>query len=98
MFCDSITSIRAGFQSPYCECVPQGVDRGAWKACSTREADLLGNVVECGFGIMQQQRAPPQGNEHVIIQWRKGAPPLEVLFQASLRGLVKGNEAALPEL
>jgi len=67
---------------------------GRGRPCSTREADLLGNVVECGFGIMQQQRAPPQGNEHVIIQWRIGAPPLEVLFQAGLRSLVKGNEAA----
>src|ERR1017187_351155 len=98
MFCNSITSIRAGFQSPYGERVPQGMDRGAWKACSTREADLLGNVVECGFGVMQKQWAPPQGNEYVIIQGSIGAPPLEVLLHAGLRSLVKGNETAFTEL
>jgi len=46
---------------------------------------------------MQKQRAPPQGYEYVIIQWRIGAPPPEILFQASLCGLVKGNEPALSE-
>jgi hypothetical protein len=39
------------------------------------EADLLDDVVKCGFGVMQQQCAPPQGNEHVIIEWGIGAPP-----------------------
>jgi hypothetical protein len=47
------------------------MDCGAWKARSTREANLLDDVVKCGFGVMQQQRAPPQRNEHVIIQWGK---------------------------
>ena len=63
-----------------------------------RKADLLGNVVKCDFGIMQQQRAPSQGNEEVIIQWRIGAPPFEVFFQARLGGLVKGNQTAFTEL
>jgi hypothetical protein len=74
------------------------MDRGAWKVGSTREPDLLGDIVECGFGVMQKQRPSSQGNEHVIIQWRKGASPLKVLFQASLRCLVKGNESAFAEL
>jgi len=53
---------------------------------------------EMRFGVMQQQRPPPQGNEHVIIQWGIGAPPQEVLFQAGLCGLVKRNEPAFAEL
>src|SRR6266849_1441022 len=98
MLCDSIPAIRAGLQRPYCERVPKGMDCGPRKPWSTREADLLDDVVECGFGVMQQQRAPPQGNEHVIIQWGIGAPPQEVLFQAGLCGLVKGNEPAFAKL
>ena len=98
MLCDSITAIWAGFQRPYCERVAKGMDCGTWKPRSTREADLLDDVVACGFDVMQQQRAPPQGNEHGIIQWGIGAPPPEVLFQASLCGLVKGNEPAFAEL
>lgn len=74
------------------------MDCGAWKPNAAREADLLDYVVECGFGVMQKQRAPPQGNEYVIISWGIGAPPPEVLFQASLSGLVKGNETAFAEL
>ena len=74
------------------------MDCGAWKPRSTREADLLDDVVKCGFGVMQQQRAPPQRNEHVIIQWGIGAPPQEVLFQAGQCGLVKRNEPAFAEL
>jgi hypothetical protein len=74
------------------------MDRGAWKVGATREVDLLGDVVECGFGVMQKQRPSSQGNEHVIIQWRKGAPLLEVLFQASMGCLVNRNETALAEL
>jgi hypothetical protein len=54
MLRDSIPAIRASFQRPYCERVAKGMDRGAWKVGSTREADLLGDVVECGFGVMQQ--------------------------------------------
>jgi len=78
--------------------VTQGMDRGAWKVGSTRESDLLGDVVECGFGIVQKQRPSSQGNEHVIVQRRKGTPSLEVLFQAGMRSLVKGNELALRNL
>ena len=98
MLCDSIAAIRAGFQSPDCERVAKGMDCGAWKPRSPREADLLDDVVECGFGIMQQQRAPPQGDEDVIIQWGIGTPPQEVSFQANLSGVVNGYETTLAEL
>ena len=74
VLCDSVPAIRAGFQRPYCECVAKGMDCGSRKPHSTREADLLDDVVKCGFGVMQQQCAPPQGNEHVIIEWGIGAP------------------------
>src|ERR1017187_8871038 len=98
MFGDPIPAVRAGFQCPYCERVPQGVNRGAWESRSARKADLFDYVVEGGFSVVQKYRAPPQGNEHVIIQWSVGTPPLEVLFQGSLSGLVKGDKTAFAEL
>jgi hypothetical protein len=73
------------------------MNSGARKPFSTSEADLLDDVVECGFGVMQKQRAPPQRDEQVIIQCGEGAPPLEVLFQPSLCGLVQGNETAFAD-
>src|ERR1035438_902617 len=98
MLCDSVATIRAGFQSPYCERMAKGMNSGARKPCFPREANLLDDVMECGFGIMQQQRAPPQRDEHMIIQCGIGTPPQEVLFQAGLCGLVKRNESAFAEL
>jgi hypothetical protein len=98
MLCDSVAAIRAGFQRPYCERMAKGMNSGARKPFSPREANLLDDVVECGFGVMQQQRAPPQGDEHVIIQWGIGTPPQEVSFQANLGGVVNGYETALAEL
>src|SRR5208282_5326323 len=98
MLCDSVAAIRAAFQSSYCERVAKGMNSGAREACSTREANLLDDVVECGFGVMQQQLAPPQGDEHVIIQWGIGTPPQEVSFQANLCGVMNGYETALAEL
>ena len=47
--------------------LPQGVNRGAWEPNSARKTDLFDYVVEGGFGIVQKYRAPPQGNEHVIV-------------------------------
>ena len=76
----------------------KGMNSGARKPCSTRDANLLDDVVECGFGVMQQQRAPPLRDEHVIIQWGIGTPPQEVSFQTDLCGDVNGYEPALAEL
>jgi hypothetical protein len=98
MLRNTISAIGAGFQRPDCERVPQGVNRGAWEPNSTRKTDLFDYVVESGFGIVQQYRAPPQGNEHVIVQWSIGASFLNVSFQCILSCLVKGNETAFAEL
>src|SRR5215813_4882323 len=40
MLCDSVAAIRAAFQSPYCKRMAKGMNSGAQKPCSTREADL----------------------------------------------------------
>jgi hypothetical protein len=74
------------------------MDGRAWKTRSTRKADLFKCVAEGDFGVGRKQRAPPQGNEHVIIQWSIGAPPREVPLQTILCGLVKGNKTAFVEL
>jgi hypothetical protein len=49
------------------------------------------------FGVVQKQRAPPQRNEHVIIQGGIGAPQLDVSFKGNLCSLVKGNKTAFAE-
>src|SRR5215467_8294928 len=89
MLRDSITTVRAGFQRPRCERVPQGMDCGPRKAISTTDPDLFNYVMEGGFGIVQEQCAPPQRNEHVIIQGSIDAPQLDVSF--------KGNRLYLPK-
>src|SRR3954452_14331798 len=65
---DSITAIRAGLQCPHGKRVAKGVNSWSGKPHSTRQTDLLDDIVERGFCVMKKEGAPAQRDEHMVVQ------------------------------